>query len=870
MLLAASVAIAVTAVTGAGLVSAPQARAAGSGPVSDDFSAATLNTGLWSVTDPVGDGRVSTTGTGTSDARLALALPSGPSHDAWGSNRSLRVLQPISDADAALEVKFDSVPTKGFQDEGVEVAQDAANWERFSLYSDGSRLYAFGASTVSSVSKTRLKVAVAAGTSLWLRVARKSSTWTMSYSSNGSSWQSIGSFTQALSVTSAGVYAGNQPASSTTSAPAFTALVDYFFNQASPISPEDGTGPPPADTTPPQISGVTAAPTATGATVSWTTDEPTTGVVDFGTSTSYGATVADTATATTHSVTLSQLASGATYHFAVRATDVSANTASSPDAAFTTTQSAPAAGTGPVSDDFSSAPLRSQWTTTDPLGDGSVSLSGQGTSDARLLLGVPAGTTHDIYNTDNGVRAMQPVGDTDFGVEAKFDSVPSKRYQMQALLVQQDAANWLRFDTYSDGTHLYAYAASTSAGASKSVLKVIVSASASVRLRVTRSGSSFLYQYAADGGAFTTVGTVTRALRVSSVGVAAGNSGAPAPAFTALVDYVFNTASPISPEDGGSGTSGTGPAIQVWYGAHQVFGSHGQPQRWVNVLGNVSDSNGVASLAYTLNGGASRALTVGPNHRRLQAPGDFNADIAWSALRSGDNTVVLRAVDGSGNVSTTQVTVSLVAGTVPTLPYTISWSTSTPLAQQAQVVDGLWAVDSTGLRVQRPGYDRLVDVGALSFKDYDITVPVTVHSFGPGANSYLSNEPLIGLGLRWQGHTAKNSDQPAWYWYPTGALAWFRWYSTPAIEMRGNNDTPDVRVAASMTMGSQYVFKARVQTQSDGSTAYSFKMWPAGGTEPSSWARTITVTSGPANGSVILIAHQVDASFGSVTFSKLP
>jgi len=42
-------------------------------------------------------------------------------------------------------------------------------------------------------------------------------------------------------------------------------------------------------------------------------------------------------------------------------------------------------------------------------------------------------------------------------------------------------------------------------------------------------------------------------LVVSQVGVFAGNfgsGGSPAPAHTALVDYFFNTASPIIPEDG--------------------------------------------------------------------------------------------------------------------------------------------------------------------------------------------------------------------------------------------------------------------------------------------------------------------------------
>jgi hypothetical protein len=316
--------------------------------------------------------------------------------------------------------------------------------------------------------------------------------------------------------------------------------------------------------------------------------------------------------------------------------------------------------------------------------------------------------------------------------------------------------------------------------------------------------------------------------------------------------------------------SGAGPAINVWYGTHQVFGTFGQTQAWVNVLGNVTDQDGVQSLTYALNGGTATVLTIGPDTRRLQSAGDFNADIAWSSLRVGDNTVLFRATDKLGNASAQSVTITLKSGATRNLPYTINWSTSTPLNEQAQLVDGLWTVDQKGLHIVQPGYDRLVDVGDLTLRDFVVTVPVTVYGFGPGANVYPSNEPLVGLGLRWPGHTAIDNKQPAWGWYPSGAFAWFRWYSPSKIEMRGNNDTPDSKVSASMTLGTKYIMKAQAKTQSNGSTVYSFRMWPASGTEPTTWNDQIAVDNGPATGSIILIAHQVDAAFGSVTVAAAP
>ena len=441
--------------------------------------------------------------------------------------------------------------------------------------------------------------------------------------------------------------------------------------------------------------------------------------------------------------------------------------------------------------------------------------------------------------------------------------------------MQQDSGDWVRFSLYSDGSKLWAFGASTVGNQSTQRLRTAVSAGSSLWLRVSRAGSTWSMSYSSNGSSWSSVGSFSQSLTAVTAGVYAGDSASSgsAPGFTALVDYFFNQASPISPEDpvsGGGGGNTTPPVIAIWYGDHQTFGTHSQSQNWINILGNVSDASGVTSLSYTLNGASSNALTIGPDKRRLESAGDFNADIPWTSLSAGDNAVVIRAVDGAGNVATKAITVTRINGAVPTLPYTIDWSTSTPLNDQAQVVDGKWEVTSSGLHIQQMGYDRLVDVGSIAFKDFEVTVPVTVQSgFGPDAFKSPSNQPLVGLGLRWQGHTSIDAAQPAWWWYPTGALAWFRWYTTPKVEIRGNNDTPDLTTNANMAFGTSYIFKARVQTQANGSTTYSFKMWQSGSAEPSAWNETATVSGGPSAGSVILIAHQVNATFGSISFTAI-
>ena len=72
-----------------------------------------------------------------------------------------------------------------------------------------------------------------------MRVQRQGDSWLQTYSNNGSTYNSVGPFTHALTVTKVGPYIGNAGFPSNT-APAFTGLVDYFFNTAFPIVPEDG------------------------------------------------------------------------------------------------------------------------------------------------------------------------------------------------------------------------------------------------------------------------------------------------------------------------------------------------------------------------------------------------------------------------------------------------------------------------------------------------------------------------------------------------------------------------------------------------------------------------------------------------------
>ncbi len=84
------------------------------------------------------------------------------------------------------------------------------------------------------------------------------------------------------------------------------------------------------DTAPPVISGFSDNVTASTAIIRWTTDEPSTSQVEYGTTTSYDQTsTPDNNLVTSHTVTLTGLESGTTYHYRVKSKDARGNEATS-------------------------------------------------------------------------------------------------------------------------------------------------------------------------------------------------------------------------------------------------------------------------------------------------------------------------------------------------------------------------------------------------------------------------------------------------------------------------------------------------------------------------------------------------------------
>ncbi|NOX77182.1 MAG: DUF1349 domain-containing protein [Gammaproteobacteria bacterium] len=617
-----------------------------------------------------------------------------------------------------------------------------------------------------------------------------------------------------------------------------------------------------------------------------------------------------------------------------------------------------------TSDDFSASPLdTSLWTVVDPRGDSTFQLNG-----TQLTISVPGGLSHDLWETDtNAARVLQDVDDVDFGVEVKFESNLGQRYQSQGLLVEQDNQNFLRFDFLHDGSVTRVFAASFVAGVSTVQHQEVIASGSPLYLRVQREGDQWTQFYSYDGISWSQGAAFLFPMSVTRVGPFAGNAGYNSPAFTAVVDYAFNTASPIVFEDvndpldstppvisniaaeegptraritwtsdepaiGGveygitaglelgeitavsagqqldvlldnllpntlyyfqissrdannnitsspilqfvttADTVTPGPLVDVWYGSNQRFGYSGTPQRWINIVGKVTDPNGVKSLSYRLNGQPARQLSLGPDGDRLHSTGDFNVEIDIADVTVGLNSVEITAVDSLDYSTVEVVTVDFSNSVVWELPYDVDWSAVTQLQDAIQVVDGFWEIQGSEIRPLELGYDRLIAIGDMAWTDYEVTVPFTVHGLEP---NYVypgpSFSPGIGVVLRWNGHFDWNGAQPNTGWWSFGGFGWYRWKQPAAggerLQIMGNEGSIIADSGEpNLLFGIPYVLKMRVETPPNEGSVYSLKMWEQAQPEPAGWNLVAQeLVTDPQSGSLLLAAHHVDATFGNVT-----
>lgn len=184
-------------------------------------------------------------------------------------------------------------------------------------------------------------------------------------------------------------------------------------------------------------------------------------------------------------------------------------------------------------DDFPGTTLNGVWTEVDPLEDGTIAVSG-----GALRLTVPSGTVHRNFGTDrSAVGTLIDVGDTDFVIEAKFNTTPSVEAQINGLFVDVSETDWLQMDTYFAGGGVFVLSATTVDNVTNNRSNDAITAGDSAYKRLTRVGDDWTVETSSDGESYTTRATFTHAVAVTRVGIYAGNAGGSPPAWTAVVDF---------------------------------------------------------------------------------------------------------------------------------------------------------------------------------------------------------------------------------------------------------------------------------------------------------------------------------------------
>ncbi|MGE3327836.1 MAG: hypothetical protein AB7N61_20795 [Acidimicrobiia bacterium] len=879
------------------------------GFVSDDFDAPVLGE-QWQVVDPKNDASVMLAGSGTGQATLSLSVPTGAGHDAWNQLNAPHVVQAVADVDFELELGMGALPSSRYQMQGVVVKQDDDDWLRFDVYHDGSGLRVFAAVTTAGKSASRVNRLVSADAARFLRVSRMGDSWSFSHSGDGLTWTTAVSFDHELVVSSAGVFAGNAGLN-----PAHSAVFDYVFDVANPVDPEDGTS---VASFPVEVSVVgsgsvvrvpdqsvyavgsevllSAVPGPGAEFEGWSGDvvssESAITVTVPDSPVDLTATFSNPPSPTVGFVSddFDAPVLGEQWQVVDPKNDASVMLAGSGTGQATLSLSVPTGAGHDAWNQLNAPHVVQAVADVDfelELGMGALPSSRYQMQGVVVKQDDDDWLRFDVYHDGSGLRVFAAV------------TTAGKSASRVNRLVSADAARFLRvsrmgdswsFSHSGDGLtwttavsfdhELVVSSAGVFAGnaglnpAHSAVFDYVFDVANPVDPEDGTSVASFPVEVSVVGS-----GSVVRVpdQSVYAVGSEVLLSAVPGPGaeFEGWSGDVVSSESaitvtvPDSPVDltATFSTPTAAASIDVWYGDRQVFGEHGVSQRWVNVLGNAFHSQGILSLGYRVNDGPPVPLSIGPDQRRLQRPGDFNIELDPATLVLGENHVEITLVGLGGDIATRDLTL-VWQPTAVGLPIEVRWDEPLGVGSPAQAVDGRWVASEGQVRTGEVGYDRTLVVGDLSLQDYEVEATVTIEGVGPGAGAPLSGDPLVGFGLRWQGHSAMDGSQPRWGFWPTGAFAWYTLKNGGRFDLLGNGSAPAKYRSGTIGIGETYILKARVETEVDGDR-YQFKWWRSGEIEPAGWMSQIVEPDGPATGSVLLIAHHLDVRFGNVLIKPL-
>ncbi len=317
--------------------------------------------------------------------------------------------------------------------------------------------------------------------------------------------------------------------------------------------------------------------------------------------------------------------------------------------------------------------------------------------------------------------------------------------------------------------------------------------------------------------------------------------------------------------------------IDIWYGSEQRFGHLGEPQRWINVLGQISPADRVADASYSINDRDTQALSLGCDLHRLAMPGDFNVQLGWDEVNKGKNELRITAYDNNGTAATTTVILYVEKGNRWALPYQIDFGAVADLQDVVQVVDGQWDLVDDGVRTKQKYYDRVLTMGDSSWKNFETVVSLTIHDWTPSEPGPPTfNVSHFGVAMRWRGHHL-DGRQPSRKWYPLGAQGEFLLkHPTDSCQWRilfdgGKTGKPKryARERNQLDVGKPMQVRTQIKTMEDGRSRYRFKQWHSDRSEPIHWDVEGYETGDYPSGALCLVPHNSDVTIHSVSVRPL-
>ena len=322
--------------------------------------------------------------------------------------------------------------------------------------------------------------------------------------------------------------------------------------------------------------------------------------------------------------------------------------------------------------------------------------------------------------------------------------------------------------------------------------------------------------------------------------------------------------------------------IDVWYGDSQAFGSPGNPQRAINILGNIRSDHTIKQLEYSLNGKKLHPLSVGADGRRLARDGDFNIEIYRYLLHEGMNDMSIRALDSTGDIAEKMVSIRYTGKETWPLPYYLDWQhkveSGNPYGisqEKVYLMDGKWRLENGRIRTEEPSYDRVLAFGDSTWENYEVRTDVIFYGHTkpePGPPTF--GVAHVAIAFRWPGHDI-DTNQPHVKWYPLGATCEFK-ISADRDSCRwrmlygGRARTENTEWNRHIELGKVYKMAARVETIEATTSRYSAKLWDAQLPEPVSWDLVgIKENEKMFFGSALLLSHNTNVSFGNVSIRPL-